>query len=302
MPNAYTEHMRTRHFRLPLAILAIVLSRSIGLYALPVDLGVAGPSNFTILDIGTGGTVSVNAGGPVNGITGNVGIYTDGALKLTGGSPTFVTGNVVLGTGASTSLSGSSVINGSTVTNQALLDQARNAAFAAAAAAKLLTGSAIADITSTMVLNAGVYYVDQINLGNGKTLTLNGGAGDSVVLNISKDFKLADSDIVLTGGLREQNVLFNYYGEHDVAFSGGGNASEAHGILLSLGRKVNLAPGYWYGEIISDENICIVSGANVQGTTVTVPDGGSTFALMLVAFGGVFVLRSKFSSVASVRA
>src|SRR5882724_1063525 len=86
--------------------------------ALPVSLGAAGPQNFTVLEIGTGEVIGVNAGGPKNGINGNVGINTNGTLALTGG--TFVTGNVFKGTGASVTLSGGATV-GSESFDQALL-------------------------------------------------------------------------------------------------------------------------------------------------------------------------------------
>ena len=217
--------------------------------ALPVNLGAAGPGNWTVLEIGTG---QIDLSNPAGFVDGNIGVYAGGKLQSSGPD---IMGNLYLGTGSTAQFSGGANVTGSTFQNassQTLLNQARTDALAAAAAAKVLSGSSIASITGNLTLTPGVYYLPKIDLGNNETLMLSGGIGDSFVFNISDDFKLNMSDIMLTGGLLEQNVLFNYYGTHDVAFSGGGNGSELHGILLAIGLKVNLAPGLVIGEIISD--------------------------------------------------
>src|ERR1700732_2048292 len=109
------------------------------LMALPVNLKSAGPQNWAVLEIGTGEVIGLNAGGPANGITGNVGVNQNGKLQLTG--DTFIHGNVVLGTGASETTTGTSSISGSVTTNQSLLTSAATDALAAAAAAKALASS-----------------------------------------------------------------------------------------------------------------------------------------------------------------
>jgi hypothetical protein len=255
--------------------------------ALPVSLGAAGPGNWSVLEIGTG---KIDMSNPAGFVEGNVGVYAGGKLHSSGPD---IIGDLYLGTGSTAQFSGSANVTGSTFQNaaaQTLLNQARADALAAAAAAKSLIGSSVADITGSQTLSPGVYYLDKIDLGNNEVLTLNGSASDSFVFNIDKDFKLNSADIVLTGGLIEANVLFNYYGEHDVAFSGGGNAAELHGILLSSGRKVHLSPGLVVGEIISDMDISIVSGAQVQGAPppTSLPDSASTLLLSCISIGILF--------------
>src|SRR4029078_11909188 len=88
----------SKHRRVMIATL-LFLAPPMG-HALPVSLGTAGPNHYAGFEIGTG-DISVNAGGPVNGITGNVGLNGSGTLSLTGGGlGTFVHGNVIVSANA----------------------------------------------------------------------------------------------------------------------------------------------------------------------------------------------------------
>ncbi|MFL6593803.1 MAG: hypothetical protein ACJ8HQ_00035 [Chthoniobacterales bacterium] len=280
------------------------------LHASPLfNLGAA--KNFTVLQVGAG-TVSQTTAGTQGQIVGNVGIYTNGKISSNGPQ---ISGDLYLGNGSTGQFSGSysnnrpvtgmahlgigaSVGPGSyTFTTmsdnpQTLLNQARTDAMNASTAAQGLTAtSALTKIDSTMTLSgSGVYNLTSVNLASNEVLTLSGNAGDSIVLNISDMFKLNDAKIVLTGGLLESNVLFNFVGTKDVNVAGNSALSELHGILLALNAKVALSPGLVVGEIISARDIAVDSGAIVrmmQTGPNTVPDNAPTFALLAVAFAAV---------------
>jgi len=289
------------------AVLGLVLPAQQA-FALQVDLGAAGPGNWAVLEIGTGDLdIEVNAGGPPNGVTGNVGLNGIGQLKLTG--TTFVQGDVIVAQNANqVVLSGGASITGSIGVDQALLTQARSDALKAASDAAQLPSSGAAfgtaanriDITSSATLNSGVYYVDKFELGNGEYIHL--ADNGSYVFNISGDIKInGPAAVLVDGSLSAAEVLFNYTVTTQIAFSGGSNSDGSekavlNGIILSPNADVALAPGQVYGEIIGGQKISIVSGSDVNGTSKQVPDAGSTMLLMSIGLGCLATVKRKFIS------
>ena len=260
------------------------------LSALPVGWGTAGPQNWTVLELGTAQVIGLNAGGPANGITGNVGINQNGKLQLTG--DTFVSGNVVLGTGASESTTGTSYVTGTVTTNQAMLTQATSDALAVYTLA-LRTPAAGGGIgitsinaTSNMTLQPGVYNLTSFNVANGADITL--AAGGSYIFNISGGLSIHGPGGVFLGtGLSTSDVLFNISGTTSVQFSGGGNSAMLYGVILAPNAAINISPGNVVGELIGGQQIQIVSGANVISA---VADSGSSILLMALSAMTLFVV------------
>jgi choice-of-anchor A domain-containing protein len=178
-----------------------------------------------------------------------------------------------------------------------MLSHARLDAIAASTAATGLSATSTLNQINlkgkALTLDAGVYNLTRLQL-NRATLTLSGTG--SFVFNISSAFALKSAQVLLAGGATEANVLFNYTGASDVAFSGNrGKGSVLHGIILALNSKVNMAAGLVVGEIISGQDISLSSGAWVQGLrqgALQVPENSSTAALCCIACGALFLFRS----------
>jgi len=269
--------------------------------ALPVDLGAA--AGFTVLEIGGG---SIDAGtlglsNPQGLVAGNAGIGQNGSIH---DADVVIQGDLFLANGATASFSGLGQVAGTIHSDSAaktLLDQANTDALAAAKAAAALASSGgglgVSSITKGGDLTPGIYNLSTLNLPNAAVLNL--AAGGSYVFNISGGLVMHSSDILLASGLSESEVLFNITGTTAVAFSGGGNGSEVHGIILAPSANINLSPGLVIGEVISGQNIQIVSGAEVHSSAkppVTVPDAGSSLLLMSLSLGFLVTAKRKFLS------
>ena len=89
-------------------------------------------------------------------------------------------------------------------------------------------------------------------LNSGAKLTLDGGAGDYFVFNISEDhyFSIQSNSIIeLAGDILASEVLFNVLGNTGTAIDDGaliGGGSIFQGTLLAPGRKVEITQNHFY--------------------------------------------------------
>ena len=303
-------HRRAKLILIASAAWFLLSARPPGCLALPVDMGIAGPSYWTVVQTG-GGTITVTppvsksgkrkksnrtvaTSAPPIGIMGNVAVAQGGQISDSGDQ---FEGDLYLGDDASAQFSGtyannspvSGIVhmsNGSTISPstgysfnntssglQPMLDQVRLDAMNASTASLALSP------TSTL---------NQISLNRRKTLTLSAGVYDltslklthatltlsgsgSFVFNISSTFALKSAQILLANGATESNVLFNYTGTSDVTLSAGRRGTSVlHGIILAMNANVNLAQGLVVGEIISGRNITVGAGSLIQAALLNV--------------------------------
>jgi hypothetical protein len=228
-----------------------------------VNLGEAGNGNWAIFTLGNGVKQNLNMSGQ-SFVTGDVGAAGNGNVLLGSGQAT-INGNLYQHRGGK--LSGPGTITGRTfqdaATDAFLDDAAADAQEASDAAFGMLATppyQSLTNINQTMTITGSgkvVLQLQTLNLSSG-TLTLSGAAGTCFIINVQNQFSLSNSaQIVLSGGVRPQDVLFNVYGTgSQVTLSG---SSQFNGILLATKRTVNISGQTQVrGEVIA--NSVVVSG------------------------------------------
>jgi hypothetical protein len=274
----------------------------------PVDLGTAGPDNWTILALG-GTTANSRTDVTIDNesmVNGNVGVADAGSISMSGNGT--ITGTLYLNTAGSLNNTGtggpSAIVQdaaGDTKLNQAVKD-----AFAASFfAAQLVATNPLTAITSSMVINgnagANILNLSTLDLKNNDVLALTAPAGGSFIINVSGDFNINGGQIVLGGDLTPVEVLYNVTGTgNDIAFLGvfGGGDPKAilSGILLTPFRSIGMSKDLVCGEIIGGgDNITLTGGSDVVCLVPEVSTALPTAGVLLLAIC-VPSLRRRFKA------
>ena len=283
-----------------------------GMAAANITLGAA--KNFTVLSVNNGaGNLIISSAS----IGGNVGVGpNDTASDL---EKATVGGSVFVDPTAAVSFHAKDFIPiGGFVTQN--LSQAMTAATRSSSVAGLDARRPLGNVTTNQTINAatsphttGVTVVNISSLSyNSNTLTLHGGPNDVFIINDSGDFLFADQ-IVLTGGLTADHVLFNLTGTN-----AGGHHVSIHkstsvfdGTLLAPFRNVSFEnPAIWSGEVIGGETLKIYSGAifpssllntaTVTASNVSVSAQSSATITVLTSSGAPQLAADSSSMPASV--
>jgi hypothetical protein len=146
-----------------------------------------------------------------------------------------------------------------------------------------------ASATQTVSAAGGtVYNLSSFYMNSDAVLTITGGASDWVVFNVTGGFDLTKSNILLTGGITWDRVLFNVIGtgsEVKVA----GDEAIFHGSILAVRRNIGISGigdkgtgSGFYGRVIGalsyadgstspDLRMVIQSGATLTATSPPLP-------------------------------
>lgn len=240
-------------------------------------------ADYVVFGFGTGSTVQLGQG-PLT-INGNVAVGQGADLTL-GGSNVVVNGQIfyydpiVSGTntpggfsasGGPFSLNGSACSNtatclgtGQVIQDSATVGQAQTDLLNLYASVKGLSataGSPTGNLTGTFAWtgNGGTNVASLTNFDykSGDTLTLNGGANDFFIFNITDNWNMSSGSDITLNGVSSDHVLFNLLktadggGGEDIGQSGSANGK---GIILALDRNVTMKGNPWIGRIFTDSD------------------------------------------------
>jgi hypothetical protein len=276
-------------------------------------------TNVTTNTTGGGTGVAAGQGGGI----GNIGVGHTGKVSLSG--PGTISGNLDIAAANNGQVTGGGVtIKGSTSFGVGLVASALNTVNALNVTLGALPGAHVAVNGNTTIhasagmfsgsgagyTNVLVFDVSSFSLNNGQTLTINGdGLGDAVVLNFTSSTNF-HGNVVLTGGLTPDDVLFNFVGGSGLTGgptldinNGGGSPSNgsylSQGIFLDPNGPISVVNSNVLGRVFGGDShdFQYVSGSNITaptpGTAVPAP---STVALALagaVPLGLLAVLRRR---------
>ena len=273
-----------------------------GSYAILFEGG--GSNTF---DIKQGTTNTLGSGPGQGGGIGNVGIGMAGQSKVTGNS----TINGRLDFSASNTAQFSSdrgnAITGGENYNVAAVTSALSTVNALNTTLGALPGMGVTISSNTTInaingtfsasgtgyTNVRVFNVTSFSLNNGQTLTINGDPnGDSVVLNFSSNTNF-HGNVVLTGGLTPDKVLFNFVGG-DLSGggptldlnNGGGPTNLARGIFLDPNGMINVDQTNILGRVFGGDSqdlpfnsSNITAPINIASPTLTTTPSPTTVKL-----------------------
>jgi choice-of-anchor A domain-containing protein len=236
-----------------------------------LSLGMA--AKYGVLDYNSGSTLLFNGS---TEIVGDVALAQNTRFNFS--RPALIVGSLYEDSGVTGTNNGIIITGG---THSRLLSQAvADANSASSTAAALPTTGSIpggsVNVTSpgnSVTFNgmAGQNVVDLTNfsLAGGGTFTIHGTSSETFIFNVSGNFRLPNGQILLTGGVTPDHVLFNITGSGSTVSMSSLN-SDVLGTILAPSRAVNLSDGTVVGEVISGQNI------SITGNTAVVQDAFSS--------------------------
>lgn len=297
----------------------ILRSFAKGLLIPLLALGVAAPvASATTITLGAAANYAILAGPYVNTFTmnavtvnGDVAVGTHGSLLWNG--PT-INGNVW----EASSVSGTNTahVSGTTTTNYNLSTAISNAQTAESTAAGLtatttVSGGAInvtgssSDVTVNATGAQTVLDVSSLSVSNG-SLTLHGTSSDVFIINITGGGGITfqnTANIVLTGGLTADNVLFNVESTNATVTLQASAGSVFNGTILAINSGASLNNGETlngaliaaFGTSSTSYGITSQGGytINYEGFGETPVPEPATLTLFAMGVGGLLAARKR---------
>jgi hypothetical protein len=240
----------------------------------PALMGLGAAGQFAIVDV-NGGQFNITG----SSIVGNVGIgpKVDGHFHNTA-----VTGTVDIAPTANANIGNGTNARKVTATGGLVsvsLAQAQSDADTASASySSLASTQTFGNRTTSLTVtgNGGVNVIGMQSLDfSRKVLTLSGGSNDVFVFNIARDFTFDHSQIVLTGGVTANHVIFNFAKNSSVDIT---NSSTVVGTFLAPKGSVTVNNSASFtGELVA-ENVVFHADKTVKGASfspASPPSGAS---------------------------
>jgi len=265
-----------------------------------------GGENFGILYEGNGGN-TLNYNNSFE--TGDVGIGTTGKMAVSG--PGMITGTVEFSAANTGQFSGSGVTitgnGGVPLYSQTIVQTdlnnlnslSQNLGGEAGTMTTIATGGSV-NVSSGITDGSGnrVFTVSSVSFPNG-TFTINGDGTQNVVFNVGAAAAF-NGNIVLTGGIQANQVLFNFTAGNYATLSGGStltistNGLTTTGIFLDPNGDFQVNHSQVNGWVIGGDthNVAFVSGAFLNVPTGT-PEPSSLLLMGIGLLGLGLVLRTR---------
>lgn len=281
-------------------------------------------SDFAVLYEGNGGNqLQFNN----STITGDVGIGLTGQAQLNG--PGVISGALQFSAPNTGQYSDSGVTVGSVGYNDATVTTALSAVNDLSMSLGTESGTSLT-VNGNTLINASSGTLDgsgnevftvashsDFSLTTSQTLTISGTANQYVVINLGGSGGYSvDGNIVLTGGITSDHVLFNFTGGNYATLTGGNtlqisaNGDVLTGVFLDPNGNMQINNATLDGQFFGGDtqNMNIVSGANIVFTpsVAPVPESSTIFSglLLLVPLGmGVArgLLRNREAKTAGIQ-
>jgi hypothetical protein len=219
-------------------------------------------------------------------LTGNLGLANGYNVQISGNNTetgrTYYDGS---GSGGQWSDSGTYAEQGGSSVNQSMSQQVSDAIAASTNSNALTATAGLADqggsITSSVTINAltalseNVLDVSSVSLTNGTiTFNDNGNSGAKYIINVTGNFSLSNTNIVLSGGATAADIIWNIEGTGKTVSITGGTA---YGTFLVPQSNVTVGGG---GSVTGE----LIAGANNLGKGYTLTEQSSGYNITSFAY------------------
>jgi hypothetical protein len=245
------------------------------------DVGIGSPRQFTISNASVLGSIRFSGASNTTGLTPDPDPGSNaGPFTVSGGGT--VTGAVAINDPVVTSAINYTNTLGQTLGGRPGTD------LTLTSSQTILASSGMLDVDGNRVFDT-----TSVNLNNATTLTISGSASDYVLINVTDTNPAFNGQIVLTGGITSDHVLFNMFGGNYTTHTGGPvltistNGQVTTGIFLdpngSMQMNNSVLNGRFFGGDVQNQQI--VSGANINAPEPT--------SLAALAFAAAAVLTTR---------